>query len=358
MLTIDRYLIRRFLGALGFGLITFTSIYLVVDIIEHLDNFIDKGASISAIIKYYLYYLPFIVVLILPVAMLLASLFSVGLLARHRELVALKSSGMSLYRVLLPLFTLALVISFVSLGIGEIVVPYSNQQRQRIKRVEVEKRPLENQKQRNNVYTRDIYGRIVYAQLYIPQEKVARNVLIQEYNGDVLIRRTDAMEMVWKDGRWILKKVYIRTFVEGEEKMNYREQMERSDLSLFPADLAKQQKDPEEMSFRELRDYIDRVRKIGGEYKRWLVDLHMKISFPFANFIMVLFGAPLASNLKRGGMVVGFVISFLICFLYWGVLQAGVTVGRSGLLPPLLAAWIGNLIFGLAGILILTKVRK
>lgn len=357
-LIIDHYIIRRFLGVLGLGLALFISIYLIVDIIEHLDSFIDKGAPALAIIRYYLYYLPFIVVLILPVAMLLSSLFSIGLLARHGELVALKASGISLYRILLPLFGLSLAISFLCLMLGEIVVPFSNQQKERIKRVEMEKRPPRNTGQRRDIYLQDTPNRIVHARLYLAKKKTAKDVLIQDYAKNVLVKRTDAEEMAWEEGGWILKNAYVRTFTENEERLCRYEKIERPGLRILPQDLAKRQRDPEEMGFWELKRYIDRVRKGGGGYKRWLVDLHMKVSFPFANFIIVLFGAPLASNPRRSGVAVGFVISFIICFIYWGILQAGIAMGHNGLLPPLLAAWIGNLGFGLAGLAILIKARK
>ena len=116
MRILDRYLIRQFCFALIFSLIAFWVIFLVVDLVEHVDKYIDKQASVSLVIKYYLYFTPYILVLSLPVAMLLSCLFSLGQLAKHNELTAMKSAGISLHRILLPLFVLSFLISVFVIG--------------------------------------------------------------------------------------------------------------------------------------------------------------------------------------------------------------------------------------------------
>lgn len=137
MQILDRYLIRQFLYALLFSLIAFWVIFLVVDLVEHLDNFIDRHATFFTIIKYYFYYTPYIIVLSLPVAMLLSTLFSLGQLAKHNELLAMKSAGISLYRILFPLFILAFSISLVTIIFGGLVVPLTYQKMMEVKAMEI-----------------------------------------------------------------------------------------------------------------------------------------------------------------------------------------------------------------------------
>ena len=96
----------------------------------------------------------------------------------------------------------------------------------------------------------------------------------------------------------------------------------------------------------------------GGDPDRWLVDLYLKIAFPFANFIIVLFGASLSSRKTRSGPAISFGISLLICFLYFGIIKTGQALGHNGTLSPMLAAWIGNIIFGSAAVFIFFRMSK
>ncbi len=112
------------------------------------------------------------------------------------------------------------------------------------------------------------------------------------------------------------------------------------------------------MGFFELYDYISRVKRGGGEAQKEMVDLFLKISFPFANLIIILFGAPLASNPRRSGAAFGFGVSLMICFLYWGFIQLGRALGHHGTLHPFLSAWLANLVFGGIGGILLWKTPK
>src|SRR4030042_3425788 len=139
MQILDKYLLKQFLYVLFFALLSFWIIFLIVDAVEHIDTFIDRHASLSAVIKYYIFYSPYILVLVLPIAMLLSSLFSLGLLSRQNELLALKSSGISLYRILFPLLGLALVISFLVMLAGNLLIPHTNQLSLKVRQQEIQK---------------------------------------------------------------------------------------------------------------------------------------------------------------------------------------------------------------------------
>lgn len=358
MKILDNYLGRQFSAALTFSLLAFLVIFVVVDLIEHLDTFIDKKAPLLLVVKYYLYFTPYIVLLTLPVAMLLASLFSISSLSRHNELTAMKSAGISLYRILLPLFRLALAVSLLSLLVGEVVVPYTNQRKAHIYSWQIKRRSQQPKLMRKNLYIQGTGGRIYYIREYDGQQQVGRGVVIQRYQGGRLITRIDAQKIIWEEQAWTLTNGLAREFVGGEEKAVPFERLRRPDLEETPQDLLRRQKDPEEMDYFELRDYIQRVRRSGGEVQREQVDLFLKIAFPFASLIIVLFGAPLASNPQRSGAAVSFGISLFICFIYYSFLRLGQALGHRGSLPPLLAAWLGNILFGLAGVVVLVKAKK
>ena len=354
MRTLNLYIQKRFCLVLLLGLLAFVVIFLVVDLVENLDRFIDWKISASRVVWYYVFYVPYVLVLMLPVAMLLSTLFSVGELAKHNELVAMKASGLSLYRIFWPLFRLAFLISLLALIFGETVVPEANQRRIAIKYSGTRKPRGPN---RRYVFLHESRERVVFADRYEASKRMAKGVSIQTYRDHALIQRVDADTMVWRGGRWTMRRAVLREFMDAQERITHREDWDPG-LRLLPRDFAREHKDPERMGYFELAEYIRRVQRIGGQASRWWVDLYMKISFPFANFVIVLFGAPLASGRKRTGKALGFGLSLLICFIYYGFIKAGQVLGREGMLPPLLAAWIGNGLFGAMGIFFLVKARK
>jgi len=355
---LDRYLTRQFLATLVFALVAFIALVLIVDLVEHLDEFIDKKVPKLVILTYYLYSLPYMIVLTLPVAMLLASLFSVGQLARYNELIAMKSCGISLYRILVPLFGLAFLVSVLAFFFGEKVVPWASQNKENIKRVYIDRLPPTFEASTTDIYLQDRADRRLVIGFFDVRDTVAHQVSIQEVRGDRMIRRWDAPRMIWQKGAWILENGYAREFQGEEEVAQPFETYRFGNLAFQPKDIARVQKDPIEMNYEELKRFIAQVRRSGGDPERWKVDLHLKIAFPFANLIIVLFGAPLASSKRRSGVAVGFAISLFICFLFFGLIKFAQTLGHNGTLPPFVAAWIANGLFGLGAVGTMMRVRK
>ena len=138
-----------------------------------------------------------------------------------------------------------------------------------------------------------------------------------------------------------------RTFSGDREVLRRFDAMD-APIHLLPEDFARGRERPERMGFRELREYIGRLERLGRPSRRWEVDLHLKLSFPFANLVLVLLGLPL--GVGRRGRVVGFGLSLLISFLYYSTVRAGQVMGREEVLPPLLSAWLGNILFGGMGV--------
>jgi len=359
MMILDRYISRRFLDVLLFALIAFMAIFIIVDQIEKLDTFIHQKVPKLVIAKYYLYYLPYIIILTLPVAMLLSSLFSVGTMARQNEIVAMKASGLSLYRILAPLFIIAVVISIGALLFGEYVVPTASAKRAYLTDEYLEKQRQNWRKRINNLYMRDDQDRLISMRYFHAATNVGNVVSIRMFDGERLASRIDARLMSWQDSVWVLTDGYERTFLaDGKEEAHAFSKMTLRDENLKPEDFAKTLKQPEEMSYTELKVFVEEVRRNGGDVNRWLVDLYLKIAIPFANLIIVLFGAPLSSPKRRGSAATGFGISLAICFIYFGIVKAAQTMGHSGILPPMMAAWIANLIFATSGVLVLVKMQK
>jgi len=355
---LDRYVGSKFLSAALFSVLAFLIIFVVVDIIERLDTFIDKDVPVLTLVQYYALYAPFIVILTLPVAMLLASLFSISSLSRHQELAAMKSAGLSLYRILLPLFMMAFLVSLSCMLFGEFLVPYTNELKGDIWDTQIKKRSPQADLVQRDVFYQGGQGYWYYIREFDGRRQSGKNVLLQKYEQEHIVTSLIADEMVWSEGIWIFHDVIRRQFIGEKEDLTDTTELVLADLEERPEDFLKKQKDPDEMNYRELRRYIDRMERSGGDTQSERVDLYLKIAFPFASLIIVLFGAPLASSPRRSGAAVSFGISLFICFIYFSFLRMGQALGYKGALTPVLSAWMGNIVFGAAGLFVLWKARK
>jgi lipopolysaccharide export system permease protein len=292
---------------------------------------------------------------ILPVAVLLAALLSLGRFARHHELTAMRVAGLSLFRIYMPIILFAIGLGAASFYLGEAVVPDANLRRKQIMNQEIKHKPERTRRQDVRYIGRG--GRIYIIGSYDVPRATMRDVVIQEFAAGRLARRIDARQAQWLDDQWELRGGYERTFA-GDRVVTTR--FDRLALAApeKPEDFAKEERDPDAMGFAELRRWIERFRQSGGEARPYLVDMHLKLATPFINVITVLIGAALSTRLRRGGTAVGFGLSLLISFLYYSLIRAAQALGHGGALPPILAAWIANLIFGALGIMLLLRAQR
>lgn len=355
MKILDKYLLSNFFGTLIFSLVAFSAIFIIIDVIGFLDKFIDHNVPIPVVAKYYVFYLPYIIILTLPVATLLSSLFSVGQLARYNEITAMRASGLSNYRILTPLFIAGILISMLSMYTGERFVPFTNQQKKDVYESYVSRKKKKSKRKTKNIQLQIEQDKWLLVGFFDVEKNTAFKISVEEYSGNSLIKRIDAPKMVWNENKWVLEQAYQRHFENGEEKIRFFDKLELEDLHFKSDDISKVQKKSEEMSYWELKSFIEEVKRTGGNPDRWLVELYLRIAFPFSNLIIILFGAPLASKKTRSGTAVSFGVSLFICFLYFGIIKVGQSMGHNGALNPLLAAWLGNIIFGSGALYILVK---
>jgi lipopolysaccharide export system permease protein len=363
MRILDRYFVRMFVFALIFSLFGVWLTALIVDLVEHIDTFIDKHASVLLVIKYYLFWSPYMIGLTIPVAVLLACIFSVGQLARHNELTAVKAAGISLYRMLLPLLILSIIISFITMVFGEIVVPVANKKKREIKSFEISKESKERNILRHNIFVQGEDGRIFYLQDYNVETKTGNNVLVQKIVENKLVEQIDARKISWGNNGWLLEDGRERIFADSltqaqGEEYNTFDKLFRPDMKVKPEAFAERPKNPEEMGYFELAQYVKIRKSTGGEISRELTDLNSKISYPLISFIIVLFGAPIAANPRRSGMAFGVALTLFIAFCSYVIIKGALILGYSGTLSPALAAWSANILFAILGALLLIKAKK
>jgi len=355
---IHRYVLREFLYASVMSSLSFMAVFIIIDILEKIDTFIDHHAALTDILEYYAFSLPYVGNLVLPMGLLLGGLLSLGYLAKNREIDAMSCSGISLGQILKPVLLVGLGASILSFVAGEILIPPSNLRKDDVWAHRIKKRPQRKPTVRENIVYLGEAGKVYLIERYLIREKKMEGVVVQEFSRNTLARRIDAKTGVWNGSNWVLKDGFIRVFSPEGERVSYFPRMTLKGALEKPDDFAEEARKPAEMNFLELWHYISKVRQSGGRVTKHLVELNFKISFPFVNVIVLLVGTPLSTKIRRGTLTLGIAVSLLIAFTYYGFLRTGQALGHSGVLPPILAAWLGNLFFGAAGVLFLRRVQN
>lgn len=361
MKKLDSYILKQFILTTLFGLLTFMIIFLVIDLMENLDDFLDNNVTNDIIIQYYLAFLPEIIKLMTPVAVLLGSLFTTGKLATNNELTAMKAGGMSLYRYMLPIMTVTILISGASIYFNGWIVPYANQHKLSIERTYLHKY-LETSA-RTNIYLQDGQKRIVYIAFYDGSSNTGSRISIQEFTTSSLLtisQRWDGSQLLWDstDQRWTMNNGRYRVSKFKGERVEKFDSYTFTNLTFTPKDIIKKVDRPEEMNYTELGQFIKRQQSSGNDAARWLVDYHNKVAFPFASVIVVLFGIPFSFAKRRGGIAVQVGISAAVVFIYMVFMKISNVFGYNGDLDPLLTAWMANIIFFTAGVINILRVNK
>jgi lipopolysaccharide export system permease protein len=358
MRILDRYLLREFLLFLMLGLIGFIVIFIVVDLIEKMDVFLDHKASWLLVAEYFVNLAPDVVVKMLPVALLLATFLALGQLNKFGELTAMRAGGLSLVRILMPVLAVATLCVGFSLLLGEYVVPAATRARETIFEERIQHLARATPSERADVTYLGRGGRIWVVGLYLVHEKRMHDVSLQEFKAGVLTRRIDAVEATWDGRRWVFVSGYVRSFDHGKEHAEGFGSMAIAGLGERPDDFAKEGHKPDEMNWFELRGYVERLRASGARVENYLVDLHLKLAFPLICLIVVIIGGALATRLRMQGAALGFGLSVAISFLYYGIMRAGQALGHNGALPPYVAAWSADVLFGVVAIVMMAQAQR
>lgn len=360
MKIIDRYLSKQFLQTIVFGLLAFIVIFVIIDMLENLDDFIDEDVPNTIIIQYYIVFIPEIIRLMLPVAVLLSSLFVAGKMSTLNELTAIKSAGVSLYRYMAPFIATAFIISIFSVYFGGYIVPMANKHKVYIERTHMKKGIIHSG---SNIFFQDSRTRIVSIGTYNVNTEQAYRVSIQDFDEtDItrMISRFDASRMKYdsSDAQWILFNGTNRTFSGDIETLENFASHPVKNLNFTPEDVLKKQRKSEELNLEELEKFADDQLRSGNDPTRILIEYHSRYAFAFASVITVLFGLPISANKRKGGLALQFGISIIITFVYLVSMQISKSFGKNGVMDPLLTAWFANLLFFTAAIINLIKSKK
>jgi lipopolysaccharide export system permease protein len=319
---ITYYVVSEYLKYLLLGLVTFFLIFFVVELFERMNTIIVKKAPVWVLLEYFAYTVPPFLSQTLPFTILLATLITFGIFSRRNEIVAMKAHGISTYSLIVPIAVIASIATGLMFVGNETLVPYSVRRADYIWEVKIKKEEKRSFCTLHRVWYRGDHA--IYNVRLLEEKKnrlVLHGVTIYRLDDTFRLReRIDAGQARWDGSGWIVTEGVLREFKSGGEVSVRMYDSTRIMLDERPEDFRKGIKHPEEMSYAELRRYVERLEAEGYENLRYEVDLHAKLSFPCINLIMVLIGGPLAlatGRLRGGGIAQGVGLSLVVGFVYW-----------------------------------------
>lgn len=350
---VARYLQREFLRVFWLATAAFVLIYLLADFFDRFDTVLRHGPPLTAVIETFALKLPAVTTQVAPVAVLAATLLGLGILARHRELVALKACGLSRWQLVAPLAVLGVLISAASLAWNESIVPAAARRWHT-----VWNRDIKGKKSSSVFAGREVWYRGQAGLYNFQRVRLGRRTLlgvtIYQLDDEFSLRRiVTAPRAQWTGTAWRFEDAET-TVLETDGPRVAAGVPADFRLPETLADFRVADIEPEALSFGMLRDQIRVLQAKGVDTSESWVDLYLKVALPLASLVMILIGAPLALRTDSGrSLGNAIVLALVIGFGYFVIVAFTRALGQNGTLPPLVAAWFANLLFALVGCVLL-----
>ncbi len=354
---VDRYTAREFTGPFLAAVAGFTVMLLSSLLFELTDLIVDKKMPVATILQMLLYKLPSVIVVSLPIGVLFATLLALGRLIKESELIILLGTGTPFTRVILPFFLISILVSAGTYVLNERIVPESNHRAESLFRQTLFEDPLPTV--REGVFFRGSGDRFFYVGEVNREARTMKRILIYQLGEDaypqmITAERGSYTEQVWHLEDGIRKRLDERGFTLEDSAFARLDYPMTENLETYLGN----QKTTEEMTRGELKRHIDLFKRSGLDVSRFEVAYHMKGSMPWAGLLWTLVGAPLSLRSTRSGRFFGIAVSIGVAFLYFVLSSIFRSLGGSGVLPPLTAAWITNLLFACVGAILLFRVDR
>jgi lipopolysaccharide export system permease protein len=353
---LDRYVLSEFWKVLAATALGFPLLVIIIDVSEKLDNYLARDLSAAEIGLAYLFGVPETMFLVLPAAVLFATVFTVGGFTRHSEITAAKASGISFHRFILPIFFGAVVATFIGLALAEIVPPLNARRLELLKEKQVRAA-----NQRSNFAFAADEGRVYkigYADVVsgtLQNVEIDRRGLGPDYPSYVVTAKTGAYA---ERHGWTLSDGYLHLMPDSLSNMTVKfDSLRDRNFTERPTHLMANPKAPAEMGYRDLGRFIAAMERSGADVRKLRVERMLKIAIPVTCIIIMLIGAPMATSTQRGGTAYGVALSLATTVIFLVLLQLTQAIGAGGLIMPELAAWLPGALFTVIGVYLLIKVR-
>lgn len=356
---LDRYVVIEFFKifvatALGFPIIT-----QLFDLVDNVDKYLNRNLKPAAIALSYFYWIPDTMRLVLPAAVLFATVFSIGTLTRHSEITAAKASGMSFHRLTLPIYLSAMLAAMLTYFLTE-VAPHGNQKRAEL----LQERAWMGRGERANFAFASEQGRVYKVTSLnatygsVQAIEIERKGRVNDASYPTYVVTAESGKWDSERGNWTLRNGAFHILAAVNQNTTFRfDSVKDARFVERPDELLAVPRAPEEMNYAELGRFISALERSGGDTKKLRVDRALKLAIPVTCVIIAFFGAPLATSNQRGGAAYGVGVSLATTIVFLILIQLTRAIGGNGIVSPESAAWMPNVVFGIAGIVLLARVR-
>lgn len=354
---LDRYVFAEFVKIFAVTALGFPILLVVIDLTDHVQTYLERHIPTRDIALSYLFWIPDSMFMVLPAAVLFATVFSIGAFTRHSEVTAAKASGISFYRLAAPILFGALCAFGLDLGLGK-VVPITNQRRSEL--LQEDKATVGTN--RFNFAFAGEYGRVYKAyELRTDSGRVSQLQIERKGKGadyPTYLITADTAQYDRKTGRWLLKNGEMDIVSDSGPNLSISYVRARDNKFVeTPTEMMVKQRDPQDLSYGELTRVIASAERSGNDANPLRVERALKIAIPATCLIIALFGAPLATSTQRGGSAYGIAISLATTMIFLLMIQLTRAIGGKGVIAPDFAAWVPGVLFGMMGLVLLARVR-
>jgi len=341
---IDWYIIKKFLGTYLLTIFLFIAIVIIIDVNQKFDDFIKNSASAHAIIfDYYLNFIPYFINAFSSLFVFIAVIFFTSRLADNSEIIAMLSSGLSFDRLAVPYLISAGVIAILTFVLNSYIIPPGN-----IKRIDFENKYIKNRKVEYapNIQVEVDPGTCAYFNSFNNFDHRGYGFSLDHFDGKKLVSRLTAQNITWDSAyHWKLNNYMIRNF-DGMKETIIKGTQKDTILAIMPSDFLISIGDSEQLTTPALKTYIDRQKKRGiGNIQQFEIEYYRRYATSFASFILTIIGVSLSSRKIKGGMGKNIGIGLLLSFSYVLFMQVTSTFAVSGLVSPMIAIWIPNVVY-------------
>ncbi len=354
MKRLDWYILKKFIGTYIYAIILIISIAIVFDVNENLAKFSEYKAPLKAIVfDYYANFVPFYANLFSPLFVFIAVIFFTSKLAGNSEIISMLASGVSFRRLLRPYMVSCVIISLVTFYLGAYVIPHGTVIRQNFETMYKNKRKNTSAE---NVQMQVDQGVIAYIQYYDNTRKVGYGFCLDKFENKKLVSHLTASQIsydtisdskyYWQIYNWKVRELHglKETITQGGKKDTL--------IMMEPTDLVYSKGQQETFTIDELLDYISKQQSRGSSnVVQYEVEYHKRIATSFASFILTIIGASLSSRKRKGGMGLYLGIGLVLSFSYIMLQTVSSTFSINAGFPPMIAAWVPNMIFAVVAYL-------
>ena len=352
---LDKYIATEFTRIFGVTIMGFPVLVFVIDLVDNLRKYQEKKLTAEALALSYLYWIPDTLFMIMPAAVLFATVFSIGTFTRYSEITAAKASGISFYRFIAPILVMATFAMGLDLVFSE-VAPPANAERLKL----LAGTQTNADDDRYNFAFAGDQGRVYRIYTLNVKGKAVNDIEIEERGGPrrpgLLI---SAQRGDWSARRgWTLHQGVLHVIPNETADLAFSfDSLVDRRMRETPQELRATERDPAEMRFAELTRFIKALERSGADVNTLKVERMLKIAIPVTCLIIALFGAPLATSSQRGGAAYGIAVSLATTVFFLVLIQLTKAIGGKGLMPPEAAAWIPNVLVGTFAIILMSRVR-